>query len=856
MTRKPIGRLWRVGVVALGCALALSLALPVAAQAIDTDPLALTGIIKDSDTGLPIEGVMAEAFDGVGYYSAYTTADGTYEIYAPAGTYDLAVWIENYYNEYAVAQVFDGVNPIVQDFALVPTPLAFQGTVTDKVTGAPIEYATVEAFDGITYYYAETGVDGTYEVRGPAGTYDLSVWLPDYERAYADNVLFGGTTVVQRDFELDLASVGIYGTVTDSATGMPVEGAVIHGFNLVTSDWDGTSTGPDGTYELHVAVGEYIVVVEAEDYQVAEATVEYDGTTATKKDISIAHQPLAFRGTITDFATGLPIEGVSIDAIDASTGLYSWGYTGADGTYEIYAPAATYDLYVSADGYKDASLAGAVFNGTTVLQKNFVLKQYPRAFYGTVTDVDTGDPIAGAEVYAGNGTGNDFWVFTDADGMYEIRGPAGVYEMNAQASGYEPASASAVNFGGTNAVLQDFAINQYPLAFYGTVTDVDTGDPIEGVELYAEGSLEYEMAFTGPDGTYEIHGPADTYGVIAYAEGYEPAESAGVVFNGVTAIKGDYKLRRLPVAYLPFSGTDRYQTTVLASMAAYPHGARTVVIATGANWPDALGGASLAGALDGPILLTPPTAVPMSVMNEINRLRATKAIIIGGPPAVSTAVENALKAKLGAANVERLAGGNRYDTANKVAARVITLAGADFSGDAFIATGMNFPDSLAASPIAYMGVRPIYLVSKTAAGVPSLGATVDRVAILGSVDAVNSAVESSLKTKLGVSNVVRLGGNTRYETAVAIATYGVDEVGLSWNGVAITTGANFPDALGGGVLQGKMGSVMVLTDPAKLSPATGSALTAARTSIHRVSYFGGLNAVSQNVRIAVAALLD
>lgn len=305
-----------------------------------------------------------------------------------------------------------------------------------------------------------------------------------------------------------------------------------------------------------------------------------------------------------------------------------------------------------------------------------------------------------------------------------------------------------------------------------------------------------------------------------------------------------------------FSGSNRYETTVLASKAAYPSGADAVVIATGANWPDALGGASLAGALDGPILLTAPTSLPATVAAEITRLGATKAVIVGGTSAVSTVVENTLKTQLGAGNVERIAGNTRYETANAVAARVIELAGPGFAGDAFIATGANFPDSLAASPIAVAEKRPLYLVPATATGVPALPAAVTRVAILGSTNAVNLNVENSLKTKLGEANVVRLGGTTRYETAAAIATYGVDQVGLSWDGVAIATGVNFPDALGGGVLQGKSGSVMLLTDPNMLSVPTQTAITANKAAINVLRYFGSTSAVSQAVRNAIATLLQ
>ncbi|MCL5887678.1 MAG: cell wall-binding repeat-containing protein [Actinobacteria bacterium] len=58
------------------------------------------------------------------------------------------------------------------------------------------------------------------------------------------------------------------------------------------------------------------------------------------------------------------------------------------------------------------------------------------------------------------------------------------------------------------------------------------------------------------------------------------------------------------------------------------------------------------------------------------------------------------KTLLGNTNVERIKGDDRYKTADAVAARVIEVKGGAFDGTAFVATGANFPDALAAAPLA------------------------------------------------------------------------------------------------------------------------------------------------------------
>ncbi|HSQ22159.1 MAG TPA: cell wall-binding repeat-containing protein, partial [Coriobacteriia bacterium] len=91
-------------------------------------------------------------------------------------------------------------------------------------------------------------------------------------------------------------------------------------------------------------------------------------------------------------------------------------------------------------------------------------------------------------------------------------------------------------------------------------------------------------------------------------------------------------------------------------------------------------------------------------------------------------------------------------------------------------------------------------------------------------------------------------------TSIECAKFGVSH-GLWWDGVAISTGANFPDALAAGMLQGQAGSVLLLTPSDALHSSVAAELTAQRDWIGNVTFLGGTAAVSQDVRDAVAAIL-
>lgn len=101
-----------------------------------------------------------------------------------------------------------------------------------------------------------------------------------------------------------------------------------------------------------------------------------------------------------------------------------------------------------------------------------------------------------------------------------------------------------------------------------------------------------------------------------------------------------------------------------------------VYIATGANFPDALGAAATAALGLGPVLLVQQDSIPTATMNELTRLQPSRIFITGGTAVVSAGVEAQLNALAWNPDVERIGGANRFETA------------ALLSGDVFPTSGM------------------------------------------------------------------------------------------------------------------------------------------------------------------------
>jgi putative cell wall-binding protein len=383
--------------------------------------------------------------------------------------------------------------------------------------------------------------------------------------------------------------------------------------------------------------------------------------------------------------------------------------------------------------------------------------------------------------------------------------------------------------------------NEYGMKYAGREACVFCHSPV----LY-EGTSHSDFAKPGAHPDDDYMWPAGRPGVgemlakeeVAFTLGAGTGMREYLVNN--PAAKGGVT----PVTYAEVKGSTRYDTAVAASKSAFASAA-TVVVATGESFPDALGGAGLAGAVNGPLLLTPRASVPASVLDEIRRLGATKIYVLGGPSAVSDAAFAQLDA-LG--DAVRLAGTNRYATAARVAQEVITVLGSAYGGQALMATGVDFPDALAAAPLMYAKDMPLVLVD--AKGAFSLPAGVTSVRIVGG----NGAVPASVETALGAKFAARIAGTNRYATAAAVAQY-ASSVGMGWDGVGLATGESFADALSAGPALGVKNDVMLLTSSAKLAADAATALNANKAAIVRCAFFGGPSALSTTTRNQVKAIL-
>ncbi|MBN2248333.1 MAG: cell wall-binding repeat-containing protein [Coriobacteriia bacterium] len=315
---------------------------------------------------------------------------------------------------------------------------------------------------------------------------------------------------------------------------------------------------------------------------------------------------------------------------------------------------------------------------------------------------------------------------------------------------------------------------------------------------------------------------------------------------------------------LEVAGATRISTAIEASKKAYPVDGSVdiVILATAYNWPDALGGAALAGAVHGPLLLTPANMLPAEVAAEITRLAPKRVYVLGGTGAVSDAVMDAAQALTSEDIATRLPGGDRYETAIAIAAEVKAMRGSRYDGTAFVCTGLDFPDALSAAPVAAANGWPIYLTppdhlpTEVADAMMAMygGNPSNHGYIIGGTGAVSETVADALN-EAPFMGYMRIWGDDRYETSAEVARIGFSGLGMLMSRPALATGEDFPDALAGGVLQGSDACPVLLTRGSVLSPHAAAVLTEHKDMIYEIRYLGGTGVLTPAVRTSARALL-
>ncbi|MBS3956261.1 MAG: cell wall-binding repeat-containing protein [Clostridiales bacterium] len=486
------------------------------------------------------------------------------------------------------------------------------------------------------------------------------------------------------------------------------------------------------------------------------------------------------------------------------------------------------------------------------------------------TDVTTDTPVAGAAT-----PDNPEFLFYDVP-----LGAGGTYYLNVWAASGSPlyelsATVAPTPAPGAEAEIPGVAVSASPVVnalgstgatYVYALPAALVGERIT-LSLSGESTTDFDLRLFAP-GTASVHTglPVAQSRLPYYPDviTYDvPVGAGGVYYVQVSSFRGAGAFAltwsigpRTHASVQRLSGQDRYLTAVDISRKTFAAGScETVILATGADFPDALAASGLAGAYGSPVLLTPRTGLPAEVLAEMTRLGAKRVLIIGGTSAVGADVETALRSEFGRVNVERVWGSDRFATAAAVASATIAevnRAGLDWNGIAFIVRHDGFADALAVAPLAYARKIPVLMTrplgplsSSTRTALTSIKA--EEALMVGGTAAIADSVATELRGVTGIQRVDRIGGKDRFETAAKVAEYALRFHWADTGVVGVATGRGFADALSGGSSAGAAGGVLLLTNTGSLPVPSSGFLQTHRHRINAVHVYGGTSAVSNDV---------
>ena len=290
------------------------------------------------------------------------------------------------------------------------------------------------------------------------------------------------------------------------------------------------------------------------------------------------------------------------------------------------------------------------------------------------------------------------------------------------------------------------------------------------------------------------------------------------------------------------SGADRYATSVAISKAHFAPPQEYVIVASGQNFPDALGAGPFGALVQAPLLLVPQTGkLPSSVAAELKRLKTKDVIVVGGPGSVSDGMVRQIEAQSTSGLSYQFAGANRYDTAAQLT-DVFEVPLTDVP--VYLSSGTTFPDALGGGAAAALDGGFLLLTAPTK--LPAETATALRrvkpsnVVVLGGTGAISGSVLTAVRNVVGSGvPVTRIGGTDRYDTAAKVSAATL----TSANEVFLANGLQYPDALSGSAVAPAFGGRPVLLTKKDCVPAATRA-EIARLGATKITALGGAAMVS------------
>jgi 5-hydroxyisourate hydrolase-like protein (transthyretin family) len=435
----------------------------------------ITGVVTDSQTGLPLDNVDVTLYRANGRYVRQIATDpqGTYTFVGLyAGAYKLEFesseyeYLIEYYNDKRSLAKADEINVALEQTTSVNVSLTggarVVGKVTNALSGAPLSGIEVSLYDenGQRVNQSTTSVSGLYTItRLYSGNYRASFapnsfsggsadFLLEYYNdkstlALADVVNLTAPNVATLNAQLTLGG-RITGKVTDQTTGASLANIHAEAYDRYGQLQASGSTDVNGAYVLTgLNSGTYWLYFEAPDTGITAVygnqhhldAVEVSAGNSHTVDMRLTRLG-QISGSVTAAESSLPLANVAVRIFDADGIFVDSVRTTADGVYTTTGLlVGNYTLYFDATDHLDTYYKGKTnllladqvqITGSTLVSGIDIALTRGSEINGKVTSADINQPLSAVQVQLYD---TDYRyvaaVWIDAAGLYRFPGLAG-----------------------------------------------------------------------------------------------------------------------------------------------------------------------------------------------------------------------------------------------------------------------------------------------------------------------------------------------------------------------------------------------------------------------------------------------
>ena len=494
-------------------------------------PGSVQGRVTADPEGTGLAATVTFRTNGIVVATANCSSTGDYGIFTlPPDIYSVTASYTGRTDQSKGLSVIPGGFSTDFDFSLTAAPATISGTVTDAATTDPIDGALLSlSLNGTIISQTTTDSSGNYSFTGlGANTYTVAVAEASYQGDKKTVTTTAGVTSTI-NFDLEPDSASILGTVLDSLSNLPLEGAIV----VLIEDGrqiQNTLTSSLGTYTFFgVAPGQVTVQASETGYSTRANSFIIAALESVTNNFSLDEGADSLSGYITDSSTTMGIVSASV-VLYKGTGQVASAITGSNGSYFIGGlSTGNYTVVVTDPSYITKAQVQSIVTGTNTLSLS-------------LTQASSSGTIAGNVVNSGATAVDDALILitqdghvvsqslTNSTGNYSIPNLApGEYFVQVKQDGYISQVLPATVTTGTTTV--NFTLQSGVNTISGLISDQITSDGLSGALalINISSSAYFESTFTDPEGNYSLLGvPSGVFSITGSEPDYVTASTGFV----------------------------------------------------------------------------------------------------------------------------------------------------------------------------------------------------------------------------------------------------------------------------------------------------------------------------------------